>query len=533
MSDKPPVATPSPRMAALADKRTLINDLMGGTFAMRAAGAKWLPQHPAESDGVYKTRLEKTFLDNFLEIAVTKANGKIFKKPIKLCDVPPGIEDLLDNIDLQGSGLDAFAQEIGERSLEAGITYVLVDVPPADGVKTAAEEKALGIRPYVAHIDPDSVIEILTVMAGGAEVIQRVRMLETAVLSDGGWGYNEVQRVRVLEMRDGVMCFDVYEQQTDEATQKVEWVKVDDLSGVTTVPAIFLVPFYSNRTAFMEGEPGFRNVAESTLEHWQTKSEYAHALSMQCFGMLTAVGVEAESTIQIGPAKVLRSSNPEAKFTYTEPAGTGVQLAEKALASIEARIETTGVNLRVENAGQVTATAASIDSQETNAGIIAVAHGFEDSWETVFSYMATILGLGSDAGGEVEICTDLGGQKGTQAGLPELGKARALGDLSRGSYRGAMVWRGDLPEDFDLEVNAAELESEGPALGTMTGGTPAAKPEPAGTGCSAMGAADCCCADCPMVANAKNDQCAQMGKAGCCCKGCPNVAKSGMAAKMA
>jgi len=456
-------------MAALADKRTLINDLMGGTFRMRAAGVKWLPQHPAEGDGVYKTRLEKTFLDNFLSDTIDKSNGKIFKKPIKAEDVPTQIEELLDNIDLQGSGLDAFAQELGKRALEAGITYALVDMPPAGDVKTAAEEKAAGIRPYVAHIDPDNVIEILTERINGADVIKRVRILECSMENDGEWGYTKVEQVRVLEMREGVMCFDVYREVENATTKKKEWQLQPDLSGVTTFPAIFLVPFYTNRTAFMEGEPGFQNVAESCLEHWQVKSEYAHSLSMQCFGMLTACGVETEAVIQVGPAKVLRSTNPDAVFTYTEPTGKGVEMALNALKAIESRIDTAGVNLRVENAGEVTATAARLDSDDTNAGLVAVGHGFEDSWEQVIGHMLTILKLEGEV--EIEICTDIGGAKGTQAGLTELGKARAIGDLSQESYLSALVWRGELPEDFDIAANCEQCANEGPALGSMTGQT--------------------------------------------------------------
>jgi hypothetical protein len=522
--EKPTVATPSPRMAALAAKRTLVNDLMGGTFAMRAAGAKWLPKHPAESDGVYKTRLEKTFLNNFLGDAISKGSGKIFAKPIKLAEIPIQIEDLIEDIDLQGSGLDAFAQEVGKLSLQDGITYVLVDVPPADGVKTVAEEKAAGIRPYCVHINPDNVIEILSAMVGGREVIKRVRIAETSTASDGEWGYSTVDRVRVLEMRSGVMCFDVYEKQKDK-DGAVVWVPMPELSGTTTFPGIFLVPFYSNRTGFMEGEPGFQNIAESTLEHWQWKSEHAHALSMCCFGMYTATGVDADFQMVVGPAKTLVASNPEARFDVVETTGKGVELAEKALQAIEARIETAGVNLRVENAGQVTATAASIDSAETNAGIVAVANGFADSWEQVFCHMATIMGLGEDSGGEVEICTDTGRQKGTQAGLTEIGKARALGDLSAEAYVGALVWRGELPEDFDLEANAEACAMEGPALGDMT--KPAASAGKGGD-CSAMGASACCCSGCPNEAKAGNDKCPIMGKAGCCCKGCPLVDKSSL-----
>lgn len=462
--NKATVATPSPRMAALKEKRHLVNDLMGGTFAMRKAGERWLPKHPAESPGVYRTRLEKTFLDNFLELAISKAAGKIFKKQIEVEDVPPQVEDLLPDIDLQGSGLDPFAQEVGKKSLAAGISYVLVDVPPSNGARTAAEERAAGIRPYLVHIDPDSVLEILSERVGGKETLRRVRLMECLTEPDGDWGYTEVKQIRVLEMREGVMCYDVYREQ-DTAKGK-EWMMQDELSGVTTFPAIFLVPFYSNRTGFMEGEPGFQNIAESTLEHWQVKSEYMHALTMSCFCMYTAAGVPEGFNFEVGPTKTLASTDPDAKFGVIETTGKGVTLAAEALKAIEARIETAGVNLRVENAGKVTATAASLDSAETNAGLMAVAQGWSDSWQQVLAHMATILGVESKA--EVKVCTDFGGLRGTQAGLTEIGKARALGDISRERYWSVMKWRGEVQEDFDTDANDEELASEGPALGEAT-----------------------------------------------------------------
>ena len=152
----------------------------------------------------------------------------------------------------------------------------------------------------------------------------------------------------------------IYDSTAEKRGIYSDWKMCDE--GMTSFKSIYLVPFYTNRTGFMRGEPPFQNIAESNLEHWQTKSEYKHALSMQCFGMLTATGVSEESTIEVGPAKVLRSSSPEAKFGYAETTGTGVTLSADALKAIESRIETAGVNLRVENAGNVAATAAAIDS---------------------------------------------------------------------------------------------------------------------------------------------------------------------------
>lgn len=465
---KADVSTQSPRIAYLEQQRQLVRTIMGGTFAMREAGKTYLPQHPAESDGVYKTRLEKTFLDNFVDLAITKATGKIFSKSIKTENIPSQIEDLLTNIDRQGRALDPFIMDVAKQAFEDGISFVMADMPPADGITTLADEKAAGVRPYAIHIKPQDILETVSEMIGGVETLTRVRIREVIQEPDG-WDYVTIEQIRVW-YRDTVVedngtarmivRWELYRQSGAEK----KWELQDQ--GSTTFKSIYLVPFYTNRTGYMEGLPPFQNIAESTLEHWQWKSEHAHALSMQCFGMLTAVGVSEDSDIQVGPAKVLRSSNPEAKFAYTETTGTGVTLAADTLKAIESRIETAGVNLRVENAGQVTATAAAIDSEDTTAGLKAVANGFSDSIELLISYFAEMMGI--DAGSVSAECnTDFGAAKGTQAGLQELSKGRALGDLSRRAWIDQLKWRGEIDPKFDTELNDEEIQAEGPALGTV------------------------------------------------------------------
>ena len=465
---KADVSTPSPRVEYLEWQRQLVRAIMSGTFGMRSGGKKWLPQHPAESDGVYKTRLEKTFLDNFVSQAIDKATGKLFAKPIKVDDAPSEIATLLENIDRQGRALDPFMMDVAKQAFTDGISFVMADMPPSDGIRTLAEEKQAGIRPYALHVKPQDILETVSEMIGGVETLTRVRIREVVQKPDG-WDYVTIEQIRVwyrevVKDENGndkvLVRWELYRQ-----GEKKEWVMVQE--GATTFKGIYLVPFYTNRVGFMEGLPPFQNTAESNLEHWQWKSEHAHALSMQCFGMLTAVGVSEESEIQIGPAKVLRSSSPEAKFAYTETTGTGVTLAADALKAIEARIESAGVNLRVENAGQVTATAAALDSEEANAALKAVAGGFSDSIELLFQYFAEMLNLDPANAGEAHVNDDFGNRKGSDAGLQEITKGRALGDISREGWLDVLRWRGELPEEFDAEEDAERLQAEGPPLSSV------------------------------------------------------------------
>ena len=464
MDQKATVATPTPRVAELEAKREMVRTIMGGTDSIRAACNKYIPRHPAEDVSVYKARITGTFLDNFVGQQIEKANGKLFSKPAVVDDVSAEIEPLIADIDRQGNALHPFLMEVGKRAFQDGISFVFVDLPapPKGGVQTLAEEKALGMRPYAAHVVPSSILEARPEMINGVATLVRVRIMETVTEADGEWGYKSFDQVRVWILDPGpVVRWELYRQ--DGALK--EWTKHSD--GVTSFKRIHLYPFYTNRVGFCEGEPPFQATAERTIEHVNAKSEHSFALSMCCFGMYTAVGVPSDWQLMVGPAKTHTCTNPDAKFGVLETTGKGVELSEKAIAAIESRIEAAGVNLRVENAGEVTATAAALDSEDTHCGLKAVAQGFSDSASQVLAAFAEIMGKDPATAGTVRVNDDFGARKGSDSGLVEVGKARALGDISRRNYLQVLMWRGELPEDFDIDKNNEELSSEGPALGMM------------------------------------------------------------------
>jgi hypothetical protein len=463
MEAKASVATPSPRIAELEEKKELVRTIMGGTAAMRAAGQKFLPKHPAEDANVYKVRLQKTFLDNFVSKAIESATGKIFSKEVQTKDLLPEIETLIEDIDRQGRALSPFIMSVADQAFEDGVSFVLVDMPKIEGVQTQADEKALGARPYAIHIKPCVVLETLGGMIDGVETLTRLRIKE-CIPEPNGWGYTDTEQIRVWYNENGVVRWETY-RQDEKATVKGEWFLHEE--GTTTFKRIYLIPFYTNRCGYMEGEPPFQEIAEQNLEHWQWKSEHAHALSMCCFGMYTATGVPVDFQFTVGPARALKSTNPDAKFGVLETTGKGVELAEKAIEKIESRIESAGVNLRVENAGKVTATAASLDSEETNSALKAIAGGFSDSIELLFMAFAEIIGLDASKAGEAEVFDGFGVKTGTDAGLQELGKSRALGDISRPMMLKEYQRRGELAEDFDIDKNEEELSQETPALSSF------------------------------------------------------------------
>lgn len=461
MKQQKTVESPAPNIAELQDKRALIHAIMSGSAAMR--NKTYLPQYAGESDADYKTRCTRTFLDNFVDIAITKATGKIFSKPITVTDVPAEIEALIENIDRQGRALDPFIMDVAEQAFQDGISYVMIDMPQTEGVVTVADEKAIGAKPYAIHVKPSRVLEVLSEMINGVDTLTRVRIKECVnVPVAGSWDYTDIEQVRVWYREPtGLIRWELWRE--DEKAD--QWNMVEE--GATTFKSIYLVPFYTNRTGYMLGEPGFQNIAESTLEHFQLKSDYQAALEMCNFGMYWATGVPDDFQMKVGPRQSLTASQPEAQFGVMETTGAAVTLSLDAIKAVEARIEVAGVDLRVERAGTVSATAAAIDSADTNAGLVAIAGGFSDSIELMFQYFAEIMGLDASNAGEAAVCTDFATKTGTDAGLQSLDKARAIGDISREAYVSELIRRGELDESFDVEADAELLSQQLPDLSTI------------------------------------------------------------------
>src|ERR1700722_19685897 len=144
---------------AMAEDWTLIDALMGGTATMRRAGKTYLPQWPAEDRESYVARLATATLFPAYERTISVLSGKPFSKPITIGeDVPKKFGPWLEDVDLQGRNLHAFAADVCAEALAYGFCGILVDAPPGEGVRTIADERKAGVRPYFVHVSHDAIL---------------------------------------------------------------------------------------------------------------------------------------------------------------------------------------------------------------------------------------------------------------------------------------------------------------------------------------------------------------------------------------
>jgi hypothetical protein len=452
------VATPSAAHQAMLAHAAPIRTLMHGTKAMRAAGEIYLPRAAMESVEAYRDRIGRSVLFNAIAKTVEDMNGKVFDKPIILKDnVPAQIVAAAENIDLAGRHINVFASHVFADAIQPGIGYIFVDMPPpvtrSDGAApTLADEQQAGHRPYLVYIPQENLIGWKSETIGGTEVLTQVRIRECVAEPDGPWDVKSVEQIRVL-LRGG---WEIWREGKDG-----NWFMFD--SGRTSIPEIPIVPVYINRTGFMTGAPPLEKLAEKNIEHWQSSSDQKNILHVARLPILFAAGFNENEEVIIGASQGIRASNPDASLEYVEHSGQAITAGRDDIKDIEFQMQALGLMLLVPKPGQ-TATGEVRDDSKENSPLAMMARALGDAIERAFGFMAEYMGLGKDAGGEVDVNKDYGIKAGALADIPNIIAAKAAGIIDTITALEEFKRRGFLSDSVDPETVKARADAEVPEL---------------------------------------------------------------------
>lgn len=339
----------SQQIQKMAEYWPMIHALMGGTKAMRAAGKMYLPQWPNEQDDDYKTRLSVATLFPAFEKTVSVLCSKPFSRPVTCSDMDADIEKMLDDVDLQGSSLSVFAHDVMCDAMAYGISGILVDYPSVDGAKTVAEEKTLGLRPYMAKIRARSILGYSSERINGVEVITMLRYVEHATESDPADEFTEkvIEQVRVIEPTR----WRVFRKAKTDNTLQEEWREFD--SGVNTLGIVPFIPVYGYRTGFMRAKPPLRDLAFLNVEHWQSKSDQQTILHVARVPILFGKCL-GDGPITVGASSAVIADSEDADLKFVEHTGQAIKAGRDELLDLEDRMRQIGAELLVVKPGRMT-----------------------------------------------------------------------------------------------------------------------------------------------------------------------------------
>jgi hypothetical protein len=436
-------------------KWRMINTLLGGTSAMRAARTEYLPQHPHESDRNYNDRLNTTTLLNMTELTLESLVGKPFSDPVKV-ENAPDMEEFLKDVDLQGNAAGIFCRQWFREGIAKSFAHILIDMPRVDmtAPRTLADDLAEKNRPYWTLISPENVLFMSFAKVDGVVQPIHIRIWETEIVQDG-FTERKVNRIRVLEPG----WWTVYEERVDQKTRKVVWVYVD--GGETALSYIPWVTFYANTDGPMTGKPPLEDLAHLNIAHWQSMSDQRNILTVARFPMLAVSGAHDtpnNDVMVIGPRQLLATRAENGKFYYVEHTGKAIKAGADDLDKLEQDMAAYGAEFLRKRPGGSTATARALDSAEATSPLQDMTIRFIDCVEQALKITADWEDKKFD--GKVIITTDFGPEEVKDADMRVLAEARRNRDLSRVHFVAEMKRRGALADDFDNDQNVKELEDE-------------------------------------------------------------------------
>lgn len=447
----------SAEVEALAQQWPIAEALLGGTAAMRDAGATYLPKWPNEDTESYNTRLATATLFPALARTVSVMTGKPFSQQIVLGeDVPPDIVGWCDNVDLQGNNLNAFAAPLMDECLAFGLCGILVDHPVIQNARTLADERIAGARPYFAMVRHSQILGCLTALVQGVTVLTQLRLAETKQVPDGPFGVRHEPRVRVLTPG----AWAVY---MPGVKQEDEWQI--EAEGTTTLEDVPFVPFYGRKVRHMEGVSPLIDLAYLNVKHWQSQSDQDTILHVARVPILAMIGADDQSKLTVGASAAINLPlNGDLKFV--EHSGAAITAGAESLEKLEAQMVQTGAELLIQKAqGQRTATEANNDAEGNKSDLQRLVEGFEDSLDQALQMMADWVGL--PQGGHVALFKDFGAGTLTDASAQLVLAMQQGGLITKQTAIKEQQRRGMLDPDIDPEQELDAVQSEGPALGSI------------------------------------------------------------------
>ena len=466
---KPSPRDPSSAYSRMAPKWDLADALLGGTDALRSRGETYLPRHDKETRKNYDNRLSRATLVNVYEDTLDTLSGKPFTEDIVLGeDVPKAVEDLMEDVDQQGTALQPFCRAWFREAWAKAFSHVLVDHPIGekkfDGAgnvrpRTLDDDRRDGLRPYWVRIRPENVLAAYAEVVDGRERLVHVRILEVSV-ERVGWEEVCVERIKVLE--PGTWQVLKYDE-----TRK-EWV--EESSGATGLDYIPLFTFYAGkRVGLHEAKPPLHDLAHLNISHWQSSSDQRNVLTVARFPILAAsgftpevvVGPDGQSSqkVDIGPNTYLTTEAPEGKWYYVEHTGAAIEAGRKDLEDLERQMATYGAEFLKRRPGGETATGRALDSAEATSYLASTVMDFQDCVAQLLQATSDWLRLGVP-GGTVRVKGEFSMQEVESSELDALHKARDRRDISRRTYLLELQRRKVLSAEFDLEADAELLEEE-------------------------------------------------------------------------
>lgn len=341
---------------------------------------------------------------------------------------------------------------------------MLVEAPPSAGVRTRADQRAAGARPYCILIRPQ---RVLGWQHGPDGKLSQLRLTWSRT-EPGDFGAKTIPQIRVYDAKPGQAVTVRDFESREVAGKTAEWVQVAESAlDMTSIP---LATFYTGKTAPMCAEPPLRELAYLNAKHWALQASADALLQVASVPLLAAIGVDPETTIAVGSNAAVNLP-VGADMKYVEHSGKAIGVGANQIKELEAQMKATGARLIEQTAGTKTATQAGEDAANANSTLAGWVQDFRDSMAALLDIIASYRG--DEKGGTVTIHADLDPDTVPTETMQVLAKMQMQGALSRSRLFAEAQRRGLVSSEATWEEEQELITLEGGSAEPQPGMTDA------------------------------------------------------------
>lgn len=459
-------STPSADYKAMADYWRMVDDIMGGAPAMRAAKTRYLPQFEDEPGPDYERRLAVSPFTPLYDGSFRNLASKPFSKEVRIGeDAPELLKELVEDIDGAGNHLHVVAREVFKGAINYGCDWLLVDHTAVPAGVTLGDERKMGARPYWVRIPAKSVIAAYSGQIDGETVIVHARIAEAETVRDG-FDEKTIERVREFNHDDAGARWTLWRKDAENWTVEAE--------GVFSIGLIPLVPMF---TGEREGNgfavrPPLRDLAYMQITEYQMEANLAYVQTNTTFPSHVFQGVEQPLdaagkpvSVSVGPRTVMfmpfdGESGKFGDYKQVEPTGAAVSALREDLDAFRKEMREAGMQPLLPQSGNLTATATAVAEAKAHSAVEAWALALKDVLEQAFVYTCMWLGIPAEQAPDVIVNTDFAvGEKSVEEmGVIDTMYEREL--LSDEDYIEEALRRNMLRPEFNREKSLKQIEAE-------------------------------------------------------------------------
>lgn len=466
-----PMLKRSKDSAAMLPYWDLTDDLIEGAAAVKQ-NPEYLPQFPNEETNTYKLRSCLTKYTNIYGDIVEGLASKPFEEEVSLIEEkdkepPEPIDAFIEDVDGAGNNLTVFAGGVFFSGINSAIHWIFIDNPIVDPtvIRTRADAKAAGIRPFWSHVIGRNVLEARTEMVGGTERLSYIKIFEPG----------EPNHVRIFKRDGDIVNWELWEE-TDALVGDTQ-SKYKQIGGARLgIDVIPLVPFVTGRRdgRTFKVRPPMKAAADTQIELYQQESGLKYIKTLSAYPMLAANGLNPDKLpngdpkpLAIGPMRVLwgkpDASGNHGTWEILEPSATSMKFLADDIKDTIANLRELGRQPLTAQSGNLTVITTAVAAGKAASAVGAWALLLKDTLENALVITAKWLNITYDP--QVNVYTEFDNFTDSDTDKTTLMDMRKNNDLSQTTLWYEMKRRGVLSPEFEADDERAQILEETPGDG--------------------------------------------------------------------